>query len=273
MRTTIEKLAGADIEISRQGEGPTVLFLHPHTGLYGSERFIALLSERARVIAPSHPGFGRSELPRGLNTVDDLAYFYLDLIEALGLREFTMVGASFGAWIAAEIAIKSCGRLSSLVLAGALGAKFGPRECSDVVDVFSQSRARLETLYFHNPGRFRRDPAALSDEELTVIARNWESTALFAWMPYMHDPKLRGWLHRIRVPALVLAGAEDRLVPPDYGGRYAEAIPGAAFERIDAAGHFPHIEQPEATAHRVTRFMRDVPADAGRRSRHEDAGR
>jgi len=80
------------------------------------------------VIAPSHPGFGHSELPRGMSTVDDMSYFYLDLIEELGLRDLVVVGASFGGWIAAEIASKTCERLSRLVLIGAVGAKFGARE-------------------------------------------------------------------------------------------------------------------------------------------------
>src|SRR5258706_8243359 len=120
-----EKIAGASIEIFRQGKGRPILFLHPHIGMHGSERFIERLARDAQVIAPSHPGFGHSELPRGMSTVDDLSYFYLDLIEELGLRDLVVVGASFGAWIAAEIATKTCEHLPGLDLTGAVRTKFG----------------------------------------------------------------------------------------------------------------------------------------------------
>src|SRR6266571_4486797 len=82
-----EKIAGANIEILRRGKGRPILFLHPHIGMHGSGRFIELLARKAQVIAPSHPGFGHSELPRGMASVDDMSYFYLDLIESLGLRD------------------------------------------------------------------------------------------------------------------------------------------------------------------------------------------
>src|SRR5438445_5834746 len=54
-----EKIAGANIEILRRGKGRPVLFLHPHIGLHGSERFIDLLARHVQVIAPSHPGLDR----------------------------------------------------------------------------------------------------------------------------------------------------------------------------------------------------------------------
>src|SRR6266850_7253219 len=106
-----EKIVCANIEILRRGKGRPILFLHPHIGMHGSQRFIDVLAREGQVIAPSHPGFGHSELPRGTSTVDDLAYFYLDLIEELDLRDLVLVGASFGGWIAAEIATKTCERL------------------------------------------------------------------------------------------------------------------------------------------------------------------
>jgi pimeloyl-ACP methyl ester carboxylesterase len=90
---------------------------------------------------------------------------------------------------------------------------------------------------------------------LTVIARNREATAFYAWEPYFHDPKLRARLHRITVPTLLLWGADDRFVAANYyGAAYQEAIPGAGLETIPRAGHFPHLEQPEALVERVRAF-------------------
>ncbi len=249
-----EKIAGASIEILRRGNGRTILFLHPHIGLHGSEALIERLARHAQVIAPSHPGFGHSELPRGMSSVDDMSYFYLDLIEQLDLRDLIVVGASFGGWIAAEIATKTCERLSRLLLLGAVGAKFGERDKSDIVDIFATPRSRWEELSFRNPAVWLRDYESLPEEELTAMARNREATALFAWNPYMYNPKLRARLHRIRIPTLVLWGAHDGFAPLAYGRSFCAAIPGAKFEEIAESGHFPHMEQPEAVARRVIEF-------------------
>src|SRR6266851_4525083 len=89
-----EKIAGANIEILRRGKGRPVLFLHPHIGMHGSAPFIELLARKAQVIVPSHPGFGHSELPKGMASVDDMSYFYLDLIESLGLRDLVVIFAT-----------------------------------------------------------------------------------------------------------------------------------------------------------------------------------
>jgi len=253
-RPATEKIAGANIEILRRGKGRTILFLHPHIGMHGSERFIERLAREAQVIAPSHPGFGHSELPRGMSTVDDLSYFYLDLIEQLDLRDLVVVGASFGGWVAAEIASKTCERLSRLVLLGAVGAKFGGRDKSDIVDIFATPRSRWEELSFRDPAVWLRDYESLPEDELTAMARNREATALFAWNPYMYNPKLKARLHRIRIPTLFLWGAQDGFAPLSYGRTYCAAVPGAKFEEIADAGHFPHMEQPEAVARHVIGF-------------------
>ena len=258
-----EKIAGANIEILRRGKGRPVLFLHPHIGLHGSERFIELLAREVQVIAPSHPAFGHSELPKGMSTVDDMSYFYLDLIESLDLRDLVVVGASFGGWIAAEIATKTHERLSRLVLIGAVGAKFGERDKSDILDIFATPRSRWEELSFRDPSVWLRDYESLPEEELTAMARNREATALFAWNPYMYNPKLRSRLHRIRIPTLFLWGARDGFAPLAYGRDYCAAIPGAKFEEIAEAGHFPHMEQPEAVAQRVIEFGSSRPRRRG----------
>jgi pimeloyl-ACP methyl ester carboxylesterase len=74
----------------------------------------------------------------------------------------------------------------------------------------------------------------------------------------MHDPKLRGRLHRIRIPTLVLWGANDRILSEPYGRAYCAAITGARFELIERAGHFPHLEQPEIFADRVFSFVEET---------------
>jgi pimeloyl-ACP methyl ester carboxylesterase len=71
----------------------------------------------------------------------------------------------------------------------------------------------------------------------------------------LYNPQLRGWLRRIAVPTLVLWGASDGIVSPDYGRAYAKLIPNARFELIEKAGHQPEIEQPAKFVAHVAGFM------------------
>jgi pimeloyl-ACP methyl ester carboxylesterase len=104
----------------------------------------------------------------------------------------------------------------------------------------------------------------MTDDEVTVVARDREAAALYAWSPYMHDPKLKGRLHRVRIPTLVLWGAADRLVGETYGRAFATALPSAKFETIAGAGHFPHIEKPKEFTERTLAFA--VKEDGQRRA-------
>jgi pimeloyl-ACP methyl ester carboxylesterase len=101
----------------------------------------------------------------------------------------------------------------------------------------------------------RMDPARLTDEQLAVSVRNRETLALLAWEPYMHNPKLPYRLHRVTAPTLFLRGESDGLVSAAYLAAYARLLPNARTETIAAAGHAPHIEQPDAFARTVLQFL------------------
>jgi pimeloyl-ACP methyl ester carboxylesterase len=85
--------------------------------------------------------------------------------------------------------------------------------------------------------------------------RGREAFALYGWKPYMHNPRLKRWLHRIDRPSLLLWGAEDGIVTPSYGEGWRQEIPGARIEIIPEAGHFPHWEQPEAFVRQLSAFV------------------
>ncbi len=249
------KVNGIRVEAIERGSGRPLLFLHPGIGIERTAPVLDRLAERARLIAPTHPGFGGSELPKSFDRIDDLAYFYLDLLDQLDLADTVVVGVSIGAWIAAEIAVKSTRRLSHLVLANPVGIKVGDRETRDIVDIFALPEAELNAIAYFDPRIAERDYAAMPEAEVRTVARNREASARFAWSPYMHDPKLKGRLHRIRIPTLFLWGTADRILSEAYVGAYCAAITGARFERIERAGHFPHLEQPEEFARKVFAFI------------------
>src|SRR5277367_3315590 len=142
---------GTRVEIVERGSGPPLLFLHAENGIEPAAAAIEELAGNARVIAPTHPGFGRSELAAGMRSVDDLSYFYLDLLDQLDLSDLTVVGVSFGAWIAAEIAVKSTARMSRLVMANAVGIKVGDRETRDIADIFALTDQEYLEISYCDP--------------------------------------------------------------------------------------------------------------------------
>ena len=247
-------LGGIAVETMILGNGPPLLFLHGGDYVAQNRPFLDRLARRWRVVAPRHPGFGATPRPSWFRTVHDIAYLYLDLLDRLALTDTLLVGSSFGAWIALELAVRSEARLGRLALIDSLGVKLGGREERDIADIYALPAEEVLRRLFVEPVKIVPDYAKLDDGELLSIARDREATALYGWRPYMHDPALAHWLHRITRPALVLWGEADGIVTPAYGERLAAALPNARFERIAQAAHYPQIEQPEKVAAAIERF-------------------
>ena len=248
---------GVGLELSEQGSGPPLVFLHPGYPLgrmAPEEPVLKHLARSFRVIAPTHPGFGRADAPEWMNAADDLAYLYLDLLEALDLKGAVLAGVSLGGWIAAEMAVKSTQRLSRLVLGNPVGIKVGGPNTRDLVDIYSIFDKEIAELAYADAKLGMPDKSKLSDDDFFYMARSREATARYGWSPYLHDPKLKRRLARIKIPALVLWGMADRIAGESYGLAYAAAIPGAKFVPLRGAGHFPHREKPDEFARSVAAF-------------------
>jgi pimeloyl-ACP methyl ester carboxylesterase len=249
--------SGIELEVVRRGSGRPILVLHGFQTVDPEARFVGLLARHGEVIAPSGPGFGHSPRPKDFDTVYDLVHLYLELLESLPGEKATLVGFSFGGWLAAELAVACSHRIDKLVLVDPVGIKISDRETPDILDVFNRSPDEVRRASWHDPERFAPDFNAMSDEALTVYARNREALCLYAWHPYMYNPQLPRWLGRIKVPTLLIWGESDRVVTPDYGRAYSRLIPGSRFELIEAAGHHPEIEQPGMLVERVSRFLEE----------------
>jgi len=252
----ILQLAGTSVELVERGQGRRLLFLHAGEGLAAERPWLDLLGSHYRVIAPSHPGYGASPLiDGGAGGVDDLAYLYLDLAGELGLEDAVLVGADLGGWIAAEMMVRSTSRFSCLVLVAPLGIKLRGRDERDIADIHAMAPAEYLRAAWADPAKGEVEYSALPDSELAAMVRGREAFALYGWKPYMHNPRLRHWLHRIDRPTLLLWGAQDRIVTPEYGEGWRREIPEARLELIPSAGHFPHWEQPEAFVQRLSAFV------------------
>jgi pimeloyl-ACP methyl ester carboxylesterase len=254
-----------ELEVLRRGEGRAILLIHGVNPVSPRAPFVDMLARHGEVIAPSHPGFGASARPADFDTMYDLVNLYHDVLDAIPTPSVSVVGFGFGGWIAAELAVAGNPRINRLVLVDPVGIKLGGREVRDIVHFFNTDPAELNRRAWHDPARRPNGvyglgwqatiSDAMSDAEMVMLARNWDSLCVYGWKPHMFNPQLAWWLRRIAVPALVLWGESDRIVTPEYGQAYAQRIPGATFRTIAAAGHHPELEQPEAFVGHVVSFI------------------
>src|SRR5690349_17879424 len=122
-----------NLEILRCGSGPPLLILHGPSPYRRDLPFIDGLCEWATVIAPSHPGFGASPRTEHVDSVYDLVHLYQALIDQLPFERISLMGLSFGGWLAAEIAVNRPPKLDRLILVDAVGIKLGGREDRDIL--------------------------------------------------------------------------------------------------------------------------------------------
>jgi pimeloyl-ACP methyl ester carboxylesterase len=236
---------GTQIRVLRDGpaDGQPLVFLHGAGGHTGWMRFLDELAQDFAVYAPEHPGFGRSDDPPWLDEIGDLAYFYLDFLETLGLDRVHLVGTSLGGWIAAELAVRDQARLATLTLVGAVGITADGKPVDDLFRLSTEEN--LRRLYA-DPERAARRLADMAGIDMAVAAKNRATVARIAYRPRYHNPSLAKWLHRIAVPTLLIWGDKDGLVPVEFGEAYRGLIPGSRLVVLDNAGHAPFDEQKDA---------------------------
>lgn len=247
---------GCRVRVAQAGQGPPIIYLHSAGDLGDWSPALDLLARDFTVYRPDHPGFNDSDDDPSVDTVLDLAFCYLDLLDALGLDRASLVGVSLGGWIAAQIAVLAPGRVEKLVLADAAGL----RAEGAVPDIFTLNPVQLAELLYH--GDEPRAAAVAAAEKITAdpdlfqrYLRARTATAHLAWNPYLHDPKLAGRLHRVSAPVLVIWGTHDRLLPVEHAHLWAQALGTARLEVIEDAGHLPQLEQPDTFAAAVREFL------------------
>jgi pimeloyl-ACP methyl ester carboxylesterase len=183
-----------------------------------------------------------------------MAYFYLDFLKAMQLREVHLVGNSLGGWIAAEMAVRSTDRLKTVTLASAVGIHV---EGITRPDIFLMNPRQLAETIFADPELAKkRNANPPTEQEAATLMKNRFMTAKLSWQPRSHNPDLPKWLHRIDVPSLILWGDSDRLVPLAFGEEYHRLIPASRLEVLERCGHLPQVERSAEFVDRVAQFAR-----------------
>jgi pimeloyl-ACP methyl ester carboxylesterase len=238
---TIQVDTTGPVEVTVQDRDRTrpFLLLHGGGGVLTMAGFADLLAERthSRVLLPTHPGFGGTPKAEGLTDVATLARAYVTMLEQFDLTDVTVIGNSFGGWLAAEIALQESPRVSGAVIIDGIGIEV---DGHPVTDVSGLSPAEIRAHSFHDPGKAPVPPAAGGTGPSPDVR------ALIGYTgPAMSDPSLAERLGGVDIPVHVLWGESDRIVDPVYGRAYAAAIPLSTFTLLPRTGHLPQVETPE----------------------------
>ncbi|MQY21458.1 alpha/beta fold hydrolase [Nocardia macrotermitis] len=228
-----------EITLEDRDRSRPYLLLHGGGGVATMTGFADLLAERthSRVLLPIHPGFGGTPKATELTGVAALAAAYVAMLEQLDLMDVTVVGNSFGGWLAAEIALHESPRVSGAVIIDGIGIEVPGHPLTDVSGL---SRAELLAHSYHDP---RKAPVPPSNGD---TGPSPDVRALIGYTgPAMSDPALAERLGELDLPVHVLWGESDRIADAEYGKAYAAAIHGSTFTVLPRTGHLPQIETPE----------------------------
>jgi pimeloyl-ACP methyl ester carboxylesterase len=247
---------GVNVTLRRTGKGPTLLFLHGADGYTQWLPFFDALSEQYEILVPEHPGFGGSDDPPLIRSVADMAMFYLDFLETMNLKDVHLVGHSLGGWIAAEILIRDRARAKSLTVMSAAGLRV---EGVSSGDFFIWNREELLRNMFHDQAYADIILALnLTDEQIDQALKNRFTATKLGWQPRWYNPDLEKWLHRIKLPSLVLWGDDDKVMPPAYATLWQKTLPDARLVMIKDCGHIPHVEKQAPTTAALRSFLAEV---------------
>jgi pimeloyl-ACP methyl ester carboxylesterase len=244
---------GVVIKVRRAGRGHPVLFLHGAGGVPQWLPFFDALADRYEVFVPEHPGFGASDDPSWITSMSDLAMFYLDLIEGARLDQVHLIGNSLGGWLAAEILVRDRSRFRSLVQLAPAGIRLKGVRSGDNF-IWGPEEA-IRNLYHDQSFADRILALTPGEEQLDVMLHNRFTVAKLGWQPRWYNPDLEKWLHRIKVPALVIWGDDDKIMPPACAALWQERLPDAKVVMVENCGHLPHVEHVGRVAPLVLDFL------------------
>jgi pimeloyl-ACP methyl ester carboxylesterase len=248
-----------ETDVPIEGSGPAIVYLHGPWGLDPDRDFVAKLARSHTVYAPRHPGTtkGNPDAVHELSDWSDLVVYHGELLDALKLKSPAVVGHSFGALVAAELAAASPAVIGKMVLIDPVGLWRDDKPVKNWMilpdaerpkALFAKPDSAAAMKFFALP-----EDAAARGEALTVRIWAQACTGKFVWP--IPDRGLKKRTHRIAVPTLIVWGRQDAIAAPDYAEEFKRRIAGSKVEMIDGAGHLPHLEQPDSVARAVEAFL------------------
>ena len=245
------------VALLRGGSGRTVLVLHEELGHPGWLSWHSDLARDHSLLVPVHPGFGALQRADWISGVRDLAGFYSRMLRDMALGPVDVIGFSLGGWIAAEMAAADAEQFRSMTLVAPAGVR--PPH-GEILDLFIVTARTYLDASVHDASATPEFGSLYGGEQTTEQFEAWEDaraeSARLAWKPYMHNPSLPHLLEGVRgLPALIVWGRDDRIIPLSAGEAYSRAITGSELLVLDHCGHRPEIEQTTGFVNRVRTFL------------------
>ena len=252
---------GVRLAVREQGAGTPVVLLHAWGETHRSfDRVVELLPADLHVLVPDQRGVGESDKPSAGYRLEDCAADVIGVLDAMGLAAAWVVGSSSGGYVAQQVALAHPGRVLGLVLVGA------PRSLAGLDPLRQVLRS------FHDP--VTADDIAALNEALgvpTSVPRGFLQAQDAAALTIPRHVWLAGYrglveaaapsqVGSIRVPTLVISGAEDDLLAPTETAALAASIPGSRRRVYEETGHFVLWQRPERVARDTVAFLQESTA-------------
>ena len=251
------------------GQGSAVVLLHGFPldrTMWRSQ--IEALGTSFRVIAPDLRGHGASEAPQGSYSVDEMADDVVELLDALDLREKVVVGGlSMGGYVAMSLVLRHEGRLRGLMLMNTRAAADPPstararEDLAQVVESSGKADAVVESMLpkLFAPSTYASRPEIVDRIKARMLRSNPRGIA-GTLRGLAIRPDRTSQLTRIPLPTLVLAGADDQMIPTEEARRLAEEISGSELVLITESGHLAPLENPTEANAAILNFLNRLGA-------------
>jgi pimeloyl-ACP methyl ester carboxylesterase len=246
-----------NVTVYRGGSGDPLVFLHAAGIQRPEEPFLDLLAQKYDLIVPVHPGWPGSDGLEHLDDVIDMAVYYGDLFDTLGLDSFHLMGSSLGGMFAAEVAALDRQYVRKLVLHSPAGLWLDDHP---YLDFFAAPQDVLMKALYTDPDKAMAAMPKVDPENKEATARATLDRAMslaaagkFIWPIW--DKGLKKRIHRINAPTLLIWGDKDGLNPPVYGPHWQKQIPDSKLVTIPGTAHVPMAEKPEEYVKAVTDFL------------------
>ena len=266
-------IAVRGMQVHLRDEGPRddpvpIVLLHgTGASLHTWDGWTRQLTRERRVIRFDLPGFGLTgPSPDGVYTIESYVDTVLALADTLGVQRFIVAGNSLGGYVAWATAVLHPQRVDRLILIDAAGYPYQSQSIplafriarTPVLNVLMRDvlpRSVVESSLrdvYGDPSRVSPD---LVDRYFDLATRAGNRAALVARFDQTTPGSLAERVREIQVPTLILWGGKDRLIPLEFGARFAREIHGSRLVVFDALGHVPHEEDPVRTVAAVLPFL------------------
>ncbi len=266
---------GIRVHYKQRGDGePALIFLHGFgASLFSWQKVLEPLSRWGRTVSYDRPGFGLTDRPLAFNRRTENPYgtsgqveMLKGLMGSLGIKEAVIVAHSAGGTVGLALALKYPQMVKRLILVAPAVYLYSPVPTWRTAS--TRKAFRIFGMALIHPTRHfvRRilnnivhDTICVTDDavdgyEKPFHAVNWEA-GLWEFSLAPHARNLWKRMDELRMPVLVIAGDDDRVVPTRHSRRLAEITPGAKFVLVKGCGHMPQEEKPEALLQAIDQFM------------------